>query len=488
MILFNRTKSNGLFKVIRNFLFLFVIIAGVFPPKSCPAQKSAVEEEYKAQKKLVQLQSSVDDEDYIKAQFIMNNFKRDFSGTNCYKMYSKRINELAKKIKKETKNIKVEDKIEYLFAPASLETKLWKEYMSRAERIVSQNEGRIGIAVLRVTFEDESLESPSVRVDWNSDNELNIYSGCGYSCVNTFQSGKAAFIGSGFWRYDPKDKNASTVGDIIIGGIYHYPTKLKIEVQRGKAIAFGEIIVRSIPKEYCGNLMVKVEAEEGLKLMEAGMSLKVSGFYSGITKPLKEGSCLFSSIGPGSYSVEVAPNNAFGGPSQSATVVSGQTTEVTAKAYKHRMIEFDWRFRKSNEPNNWLSGRKIMKTKESWQPDEEWPDVHYPVVAFGDWTENTCRIRSSNGNLMYVDTNEPFEEMDFPLNFSLSFCDLPIQEGDIFAWRRDDRKGGVLEALIHITKITPIEIPDNQKSSAQEKGSVPLSQPPGEKNGNVKEE
>ena len=138
MISYNYTNLSGLFKAIRNFLFnktsffaafLFIIIAGVFFPKPCPAQESAVEEEYKAQKKLVQLQSSVDDEDYMKARFILSSFKRDFSDTNFYKMYSKRINELTKKIEKKTKDVKVEDKIEYLFVPPRLKTKLWKEYM-----------------------------------------------------------------------------------------------------------------------------------------------------------------------------------------------------------------------------------------------------------------------------------------------------------------------------------------------------------------------
>jgi len=478
MISCNHDKSNNLFKVIRNFLFAALFIAGVFFPKSCPAQESAVEEEYKAQKKFLQLQSSVDDEDYMKAQLVLSSFKRDFSDTNFYKMYSKRINELAKKIEKNAKKIKVEDKIEYLFVPPRLKTKLWKEYMSRAERIVSERQGKIGVTVLRVIFEDESLELPSARVDRNSNNELNIYSGGGYSSVGTFQSGEAVFVGSEFWRCrvsDSNDKDVSVIGDIIIGGICHYPTKLKIEVQKGKAIAFGEVIVRSIPKEYCGNLMVKVEAEEGLKLMNAGATLKVSGFYSGKTIPLKDNSCLFSSIGPGSYSVEIASNDAFGGPGQSAVVVLGQTTEVTVKAYRHRMIEFDWRFRRSKEPDKWLSGRKIMKTKEYWQPDEEWPNVHYPVVEFGDWIDNTCKIRSSNGNFMPVDANEPFEEMNFPLNFSPSYRDYPIKEGDVFAWRRDEPRGGFLEALIRIGKITPVGIPDDQKSSAS-KEEIPPSE------------
>jgi hypothetical protein len=470
MISCNYTNLSGLFKDIRNFLFnktsffaalLFIIIAGVFFPKPCPAQESAVEEEYKAQKKLVQLQSSVDDEDYMKARFILSSFKRDFSDTNFYKMYSKRINELTKKIEKKTKDIKVEDKIEYLFVPPRLKTKLWKEYMSRAEEMLKRGGNRgLGLAVLRVIFEDENLELPSIRNDWDSGSDIHIYhKDGGYSSSRSFQSGEAVFVGSGFWRYrasDSNNKDVSAVGNIIIGGIYHYPTKLKIEVQKGKAVAFGEVIVRSIPKKYCGNLMVKVEAEEGLKLTNAAVNLKVSGFYPGITRPLKDNSCLFSSIGPGSYSVELAPNNTFGSPARSADVVLGQTTEVTINAYRHRMIELDWRFRKSNEPNNWLSGRRTMKTKEYWQPDEEWPNVHYPVVELGDWIDNTCRIRSSNGDLMYVGTDEPFEEMDFPLSFSHSFRDYPVKEGDIFAWRRDEQKEGFLQALIRIRKITPV--------------------------------
>jgi hypothetical protein len=479
---YNYSKPGNFFNFVRDLLFnkaisffaaiLFIVITSISFSKPCFAKEFTAEEEYKAQKKLFQLQTSVDDEDYLMAQCILSSFQKDFSGTNCYETHSKRINELAKKIKKEIKNIKFEDKIEYLFVPPRLKTKLWKEYMSKAESIVSQKQGKIGVTVLRVIFEDENLELPSARADWN--NDMCIYDGGGYSAMHTFQSGDAVFIGSEFWRYrasDSNNKNISVNGNMLIGGLYHYPTKLKIEVQRGKAAAFGEIIVRTIPKEYCGNLMVKVEAEEGLKLMNAGVTLKFSDFWSGKTVSLKDNSCLFSSIGPGSYNVELAPNDTFGSLGQPAVVVSGQTTEVTVNTYRRRMIELDWRFRKSNEPNNWLSGQKVMKTKESWQPDGEWPDVHYPVVEFGDWIGNTCRIRSSNGNFMYVDANEPFEEMDFPLNFSPSYRDYPIKEGDVFAWRREGReqKEGFLQALIRIRKITPVGIPDNQKVSNSEK-------------------
>jgi predicted RecA/RadA family phage recombinase len=484
MISCNHANLSSLFKGIRNFLFnktfpffvtlLFIVITGCASPN--PVQPT-IEEEYKAQKKLLQLQSSVDDEDYMEARFVLSGLQRDFSHTNFYKEHSKRINELAGQVKKETKNIKIEDKIEYLFVPPRLETKLWKEYMSGAERIVSQRQGRIGIAVLRVIFEDEDIELPSVRTDWDSDNELYIFHrDGGYSNTRSFQSGDAVFVGSDFWRYrDSNDKNVSVSGNIIVGGIYHYPTKLKIEVQKGKAVAFGEIIVRAIPKKYCGNLKVKVKTEEGLKLMDAGVTLKVSGFYSGKTEPVKEGSCLFSSIGPGGYSVEMAPNNTFGSPGQSAEVVHGQTTEVTINAYRHRMIELDWRFRGSKEPNNWLSGRKIIKTKEYWQPGEEWADVHYPVVQLGDWIDNTCNIRAANGNLMHISTDVHFEEMDFPLNFSPSSRDYSIKEGDIFAWHRDEQKEGFLEALIRIRKITPIGIPNGPKSSAS-KEEIPIKE------------
>ncbi|MGA2071027.1 MAG: hypothetical protein ABSG97_06725 [Sedimentisphaerales bacterium] len=449
--------------------FLLVIITGCVSPNPV---KPTIEEEYKAQKKLLQLQSSVDDEDYMNARLVLSGLQRDFSHTNFYREHSKRINELAGQIKKETKNIKVEDKIEYLFVPPRLETKLWKEYMSRAERIVSQDQGRIGIAVLRVSCEDEDIELPSVRADGSSNNELYVYrNDGGYSSDGTFKSGDVVFIGSGFWRNrasDSNDKNVSAIGNIIIGGIYHYPVKLKIEAQKGKAVAFGEIILRAVPKEYCGNLKVKVETEEGLKLTDAGVTLKVSGFSSGKTEPVKEGSCLFSSIGPGGYTVELAPNNTFGSPGKSAVVTIGQTTEITINAYRHRMVELDWRFRESKEPNNWLSGQKTIKTKGYWQPEGEWPDVRYPVVHLGDWIDNTCDIRAANGNLMRINTDVPFEEMDFPLNFSPSYRGYPVKEGDIFAWQeqRGGQKEGLRQALIRIRKITPVGIPDGPKSSA----------------------
>jgi hypothetical protein len=467
---------SGFFKTIRNFLFIFIFAAGLFFLNPCRTQAST-EEEYKAQKKFLQLQSSVDNEDYIRAQLVLSSFKRDFSKTKFYKEYSKRINDLDKKIKKEFKKIKVEDKIEYLFIPPRLETKQWKEYMSAAEKIVSQSNGETGIAVLRVIFEDESLERLSAVTDFDVSDQLIIFQKYGgFSNGGNYQSGEPVFVGSWFRRCrasDSNDKNVSMIGGIKIEGIYHYPTRLKIEMQKGKAVAFGEILVRTIPKEYCGNLMVNVEAEKGLQLADAAVSLKVSGFYSGKILPLKEGSCLFSSIGPGTYIAGLASNNIFESPGQSAVVSIGQTSEVTIKAYRRRMIEFDWRFHRTDGPYNWITGHKIMKTDDYWQPDKEWPDVHYPVIDFGGWTGDTCKIRTSNGDLMSVDTNEPFAKMDFPLNFVPFSRDWPIKEGDIFAWQREDReqKGNFFQALICIRKITPVGLPQDQNSSVQEKNS-----------------
>jgi hypothetical protein len=292
---------------------------------------------------------------------------------------------------------------------------------------------------------------------------------------------EAIFVGSEFRRYRDSDSNkqdVSVIGNVITGSIYHYPVKLKIEVEKGKATAFGEVFVRSIPKEFCGNLMIKVEAEDGLKLTDAAVNLRVTGFYPGITGTLKDGSCVFDSIGPGSYTVELARNNSFGSSAKSADVVLGKTTEVTINAYRHRMIEFDWRFRKSDEPNNWLSGRMTKRTREDWMPDGEWKDVRFPVIGFGDWIDNTCNIRRVNGNLMPVGTDEPFETMSFPSNISSSSRGYPIKEGDVFAWQREDhkQKGIFSEALIRIREITPVGIADDQNIPIQQKDAILPSQ------------
>lgn len=480
MIFCNNADSNRFFKVIRNlpsikvFLFfaalLFILLTGCSSPVST---RATAEEEYKAQEKLTKLQQLVDEEDYMTAKYVMSDFRKDYSDTNLYKKYSKRINILAKQINKETRNVEYDDKIRYLYAPARPETKIWKEYMSRAERIVSRNRSGTGIAVLRVFFEDENLENPSIRMGWgpyNYEGGIYIFSpDGGYSNTRGIQNGDAVYVGSSFWRYgmaEPNDKDASVSGNVMIGGVYHYPIMLKVEVEKGKAVAFGDVIVRTVPQEYRGNLMVKVKAEDGLELNDAEVSLKVYGFYSGITKPVKEGSCLFDSIGPGKYNVELANNNFFASPVKSAEVVSGKTAEVTINAYRHRLIELDWRFRRANEPN-WSSGRTTIKTREYWQPDNEWTDVRYPVIELGDWINNSCQIRASNGDLMYVGNNEPFEEMAFPSAFSSSYKGYPVKEGDVFAWRRNEQREGLLEALICVRKITPIGLPDDYKSPVQ---------------------
>jgi hypothetical protein len=460
------SRVAGNFQFIKVFLFFaalqFIFLTGCSSPG---AARATAEEEYKAQEKLTKLQWFVDDEDYVNAKYVMSGLRKNYSHTNLYKKQAKRISTLAKRINKETRNVKFDDKIRYLYAPPLLETKIWKEYMSTAQSILSRTPRGAGITVLRVFFEDETLENPSIMTGYGYLGGLNIFhENGGFSSARGVQNGDAVYVGSVLWRYgmpEPNDKDASISGNVTIGGIYHYPIMLKLEVQKGKVAAFGDVIVRTVPQEYRGNLMVKVKTEDDLKLNETEVSLKVYGFYSGITRPVKDDSCLFDSVGPGKYNVELANNNFFASPVKTAEVVSGKTTEVTINAYRHRLIEFDWRFRSSNEPN-WLSSRSIIKTREYWQPENEWPDVRYQVFKLGDWLNNSCQINVTNGDLMFVGNNKPFEEMDFPSAFlSSSYKPYPLKEGDIFAWRsRDDPKRGLLEALICIRKITPIGLPD----------------------------
>ncbi|MDD5010924.1 MAG: hypothetical protein PHQ00_02245 [Phycisphaerae bacterium] len=463
---------------IGKFLLIVIFITAMFFPGLCLAEESATEKEYKSQKEFMRLQSCVDNEDYIRAKFIWDDFRRGFSDTQFYKKYAVKINGLANQIRKNTKDIKFEDKIEYVFIRPRPESKQWKDYMSDAERIISMSRSKPGITVLRAIFEDETLESPSVRIDRQSGNELNIYGrGGGYSVVSYEREGPI-FVGSEFWRYrkvDPNNNDISTSGDIVVGGIYHYPTKLKIDVQRGKANAYGEIFVRTIPKEFCGDLKVNVEPEEGLRLADIMVSLKAAGFYSGKNQPLEEGSCLFRSVGPGKYVAGLAKHNIVESPGQSVEVVTGQTSEVTIKAYKRRLIEFDWRFRRTDGPYDWLSGRKIVKSDNSWQPRGEWPNVSYPVIGFTNWTQAGCNIRSSNGELMLVITDESFEKMDFPSKFSPFAYEYPVKKGDVFAWRNEDRdsqQGAFLQAIIRIRDITPLGQED-PNSSVQD--DVPAS-------------
>jgi len=486
MIYYNQAKSGSFFRVSRNFVFLFIVIAGMSLAEACRAKEPTAEEEYKAQRKFLQLQSCVDYEDYVKAPLVLDSFLRDFAHTNFYERHSERINKLAKKIAKETKKIKSEDRIEYVFIRPRLKTKQWKGYMSRAESIISRDYNKrsgVGITVLRVIFEDEDLEVPSIRSDRNSNNELHIYSGGGgYSCVGSPWNGDAVFVGSQFRRRgisDLKDKNLSAIGDVIVGGVYHYPTRLKIEVQEGKVSAFGEVFVRSIPQKYRGNLKVKVEAEDGLKLINANVGLEIDGFFrSGKTMPVKDNSCLFNSIGPGKYKVKLAPNDIFGSPGQSAEVSVGQTTEVTINAYKHRMLELDWRFRKTGGPYEWKSGKKLIRTKESWRP-EEWADIGCTAIEFGDWINGTCKMRRINGDLIYLGNDEPFETMEFPEYSDSSGYEYLIKEGDILAWQRKDHRneGSFFQALIRISKITPVGLSDEPKTPDTVEKIPPVEMP-----------
>lgn len=416
------------------------------------------QQEFEAQKKLVRLQSAVDQQDFVLARCRLESFIKQYKETSFYEMNSKKIKELQKIIARESKKIEYEDKIEYIFIPPRLNSILWKEYMAQAKQKISESRQDVGVTILRVIFEDSENDFPAASVGHG--NDLCIFMNGGYGMQDSFQSGEPLFIGSHF-RDDAAGN--SVTADVEIAGLYHYRTKIKAPVERGKVIPFGEIIVRSVPEKFCGNVRINIITEDNSKLINGSVTLAPAGFSNGKTEPVKDNTCFFQSIANGNFSAELARNEFFESANYDGNVTLGQTTEFSMNVFKRRVIDIDWRLRTSTEPNEWRTGKFQIKTKSTLQPGEI-PELQYmPLVSVNNWTPAGCTIRGCNGALQKIDSEKAAENIEFNERINFGCSSFPVKENDVFVWQgfsHQSRNGREhLQLIMKVTKISPIEIP-----------------------------
>ncbi|MHC4124390.1 MAG: hypothetical protein ACYSSI_12515 [Planctomycetota bacterium] len=353
----------------------------------------------------------------------------------------------------------IESKPGYILNPSPSETRQWQSAMKKAEEEILEQNNNIGIVALRVFIEHEELEN-NIQVDGYGIS-IPEYSNHG---LHTVSSGEIFLATVHYKDEEIGNKSAS----INIGSIYHCSPKIDLIAQKGKAIIFGDILVQSLPIEQTGRLTIKIKhGEKGLQLKNGKIIFGRYELCCGTKKMTvdKDGHCFVGLIAPGTYEFQFkSPKNITSLPHK-VTVTSGEIIETEASVFKRRLVEIDWRFRRSQKSPVWLHGSNKLKTGESWHFCVKSENFHHDVFKITDWNGQNCYIQQKYGYLALLETQVPFEELSFPTTKCVSYRKYAIKEGATFSWWGED-SSGPLEALIRIKKITPVGLLTKRKSAS----------------------
>jgi len=159
-------------------------------------------------------------------------------------------------------------------------------------------------------------------------------------------------------RANPPRESATVA--LRVGGLYHCSPAIRLPFERGKAVCGGDLLVRAVPPEAKGRLVVQLQPEAGLSLDGAKLEVARDGFYYGLALPIGAGNCAEARISPGTYELKTNTPKVFQvAQQQRAELKPGGETEVDLPAFRPREAEIEWCCRNGRDAE-WQRGRATI--------------------------------------------------------------------------------------------------------------------------------
>ena len=401
------------------------------------------------------LKQHVDAGDYLRAHLSLETIERRFVDTDLIRGKAEQIGNLSENVEGEIAKRELTTTNEYTFDSSPASTEPWKTAVANARGLLQKPDTRAskGLVVFRVLLEDETAEDHC-----QLKGEGVVFWSCcwGYSPFEQVKSGDTVIAGFGHPVSEPITRQ------IQIGSLYHHSPTIDLVFQQGEVRQLGDIVVRSMPPDSTGNLVVTVKPEPGLLL--AGGEVKVSRFFARLATSnqpiLVTNRAVFPNIAPGEYEIVASSKGRFRSPSSRVVVAVGELTETELVVYRLREVTLEWWFRRMAEPEEWSTGSYSAITGEYWQPDQAW-GVHYPVLAVTDWDGEGCLLRSSNATLVRLRDYEIAVPPDAIPQEAIArarrggMYDLDLEVGAVYGLIRV-ADHDPWEALIRIRSVTPV--------------------------------
>ncbi len=448
-------KDENLFKDRMGAAWRFAAPESPQAAASAPAAESAMARvpagspSRQFRRDLVALENLLLDRDIFQSASALERLQREVAGLTP--ALAARVRSLKRAVLEEARRQEVSVGDGYLWVRRPI-APLAPKPQADAQQILDQqrrSKATAGVAVVRIRLEDPaSEEKVGVRAS-----DLNTWSCCwGYGGYQAVADGDFVLLGKAY-------QSGVQKGRIDIHALRHAAAGIDIEIPENQVIYAGELIVRALPREKLGHLLVRVTPEAGLSLsgarvhMGRGFARRDGGSALG-----PDGTCLIEDLGAGSCQLYVDKPGVLCGPRVEANVAAGETRTMELQVFARRRVEIEWAYRVPAGEGEWTAGTSTLLTGDSL-PLNMW-GANASILELSEWYGATAHIQGVNGRLKPAPADDfehgrvsvPAEQIRRSGRSA-----YPIAVGRVFAVRYgpDAHARSEGEALVRIRSIEP---------------------------------
>jgi serine/threonine protein kinase len=416
---------------------------------------AAAADEREARDRLSKLATLLDREDYLRAQLLLESLRERFGQTAVVKQATSKIDAYAARIVAKIKKRDVQTKNQYLFDANPPDSTQWQKALQDARPIASQYKQVKRLFLARVLLEDEEAE-PTFWVEGHGIEPLACCWGYGGSAAA--KSGDIIIATTDLNTGGGRDKEFG----LAINTLYHYsPTiglnydeKQVTKVGETQVVRLGEFVVRSMPPEDTGTLVVKIVPEAGFE--SAGAQVCVwRGRSGGPNFPVAaDNECVVRGIAAGEYQVRCFGCVSSAG-SKAVTIRPNETSTALLEAFGQRSVEVEWRFRPTKDTPKWRRGTSTLVTGDQWQIEKDW-GIEYVGFQLEAWDGQGFGAFINNARMLRLDASDFATGSAFPPDEEFQRSGRQdsgrLESGSVLALH-PSREGW--QALVHVRAVKP---------------------------------
>ena len=403
-------------------------------------QARSAQVEGEAQRCSTRLKDAMAAGDFLRAHLALQALRERYSETDLVKESSVELDQYGATIAQNLDLTKIEDRALYLFSPADTTSPEWTSQIAAFRDKICSKPGyqpdQTTVVFLRISTEDPTEEDT-----------VELSAGNGAQFRPDFPGHTSSLVARGgefvaTWVVPVQGLPPDIPPCISVYALHHYSPSIPLEFRAGKATAFGDLILRTVPQPERGRVAVRAKLEAGLKLKQEELQLRL---YRTLFSPLTEthsdanGQLWFSDwVGPNRYRIALEPQDRCIAPLSHIDVTPGTTAEVELSVSFQREVDFDWWYRENPSSGTWQTGSEVLLTGGSWGPKER-NGGSPSVFTIQPWDRGECELDPVNYKGTLLQDFHGIEGFELPAHVPYSSKPMPIAVGAVFGFERSEK-------------------------------------------------